>query len=115
MIELIVKILLISGTFFFLGTVVGLIRFPDFFTRVHAASKGDTLSSIMLLSGLAIYNLSENSFDSLLVSLKIVLIIAFVFIASPAAAHSLTEAGFLAGYRPWTNDLVDEKEKEEEK
>ena len=37
------------GLLFFLGAAVGLFRFPDFYTRIHAAGKGDTLSSLLIL------------------------------------------------------------------
>ena len=43
---------LISGVIFFVGATVGILRLPDFFTRIHAASKGDTASSLLLLFGL---------------------------------------------------------------
>ena len=48
--------LMIAGLFFFFATTIGVLRFPDFYTRMHAAGKGDTLSSLLILVGLAIYN-----------------------------------------------------------
>ncbi len=51
MLNIIVIFLMVLGLFFFLGTGVGLLRFPDFYSRMHAAGKGDTLSSILLLTG----------------------------------------------------------------
>ena len=41
----------ILGLVFFLGTAVGMVRFPDFYTRMHAAGKGDTLSTMLMLAG----------------------------------------------------------------
>ena len=43
-------ILISTGLVFFLGTTIGLLRFPDFYTRMHAAGKGDTLSTVMTVS-----------------------------------------------------------------
>ena len=44
-------ILISIGLLFFLGTAVGLLRFPDFYSRMHAAGKGDTLSTVLILLG----------------------------------------------------------------
>ena len=45
---------IVVGTFFFFTGVVGLLRFPDFFSRMHATGKGDTLGTIFFLAGLAL-------------------------------------------------------------
>ncbi|MGV1100701.1 monovalent cation/H(+) antiporter subunit G [Thiovibrio sp. JS02] len=93
---------MLLGLFFFFGTSVGLIRFPDFYSRMHAAGKGDTLSSILLLAGLALYNLHHLSVDTVLVSVKILFIVVFIFIASPTATHAIMDAGFEAKVKHWT-------------
>ena len=46
-------ILIFSGLIFFMGASVGLLRFPDFYTRMHAAGKGDTLSTILITAGMS--------------------------------------------------------------
>ena len=104
MIDIIVIFLLILGLFFFFATTVGLIRFPDFYSRMHAAGKGDTLSSLLMLSGLAIYNLFPISEGSLIVAVKIMLISVFVFMASPTATHAIIDAGYESGVKPWTKN-----------
>ncbi len=117
LINAVIIFLMSLGLFFFLGTSVGIIRFPDFYTRIHAAGKGDTLSSVLLLSGLAIYNLHHFSLDALLVSLKIISIIIFIFVASPTASHAIIDAGFEANVAPWERKERKERKnrKEEEK
>jgi len=100
--DTVVQILMLLGLVIFTGTTVGLIRFPDFYCRVHAAGKGDTLSTVLMLSGLALYNLHHFSLDNLLVSAKILLIVVFIFIASPTATHAIIDAGYEAGVRHWT-------------
>ena len=45
MMEILAYILISTGLIFFLGTTIGLLRFPDFYSRMHAAGKGDTLST----------------------------------------------------------------------
>jgi multicomponent Na+:H+ antiporter subunit G len=88
-------VLIVAGLFFFFATTIGILRFPDFYTRMHAAGKGDTLSSFLVLLGLALYHLSAPiSFETVLVSLKIMAIIPFVFLASPTATHAIIDAGY---------------------
>ena len=102
MLNVIIVTLMSLGLFFFFGTAVGLIRFPDFYTRMHAAGKGDTLSSVLLLTGLALYHLHHLSVETALVSLKIMSIVVFVFIASPTATHAIMDAGFEANVKHWS-------------
>lgn len=96
---------ILSGLFFFLGAAVGLIRFPDFYTRTHAAGKGDTLSSLLVLTGFAIYQLRDfQSFSTdwpiLLVILKLLGISAFVLLTSPTSTHALMDAGWEDQVKP---------------
>lgn len=104
MLDIIVIVFIVLGLVFFFGTAVGLIRFPDFYSRTHAAGKGDTLSSALLLTALALYNLHHLDLASLLVSLKIMGIVLFIFIASPTATHAIMNAGYESGVKPWTRE-----------
>ncbi len=101
MIDIIVTILLAGGAFFFLIGTIGILRFPDFYARLHAAGKCDTLAAILTLGGIALYNLNDFTFGNILVSGKVLAIIVFVFIASPTATHAITKAALLVGVRPW--------------
>ncbi|MDH4162615.1 MAG: monovalent cation/H(+) antiporter subunit G [Nitrospirota bacterium] len=95
--------LMIAGVFFFTTATIGLLRFPDCYTRMHAAGKGDTLGALLLLLGLALYNLNDGfSLAALLVSLKILSIAVFIFVANPTASHAIAKAAIDAGVRPWT-------------
>ena len=105
--EIVVVFLLLMGVFFFFGTTVGLIRFPDFYSRMHAAGKGDTLSSFILLLGLGLYSLHDLSVASLLVLAKILFISIFIFVASPTATHAIMDAGYEAAVKPWTKRKTD--------
>lgn len=100
----ITAILLFAGLFFFAVGVIGVLRFPDFYTRLHAAGKCDTLASILVLLAMALYNLNDLSLANVLVSLKIVAIATFVFIASPTATHAITEAALVTGVEPWVRN-----------
>jgi len=110
-IECVATFLIAVGLIFSLGTVVGILRLPDFYTRSHAASKGDTLSSLFLLTGIILFIIQDFSLVNVIVCVKILFIIAFLFIASPTAAHVLLRAAYRSGAQPWTKD--DEEEGEE--
>lgn len=99
--NIIVVILLICGLIFFTGGTVGLLRFPDFYSRLHPAGKLDTMGSLFIMIGLALFNLHHFSMGNLLTSLKLILIVVFVFMASPTAIHAIVDAGVRAGLRPW--------------
>ena len=73
----------ILGLVFFLGTAVGIVRFPDFYTRMHAAGKGDTLSTMLMLSGFGLVMMEDFSIGSWLLLLKILGIVLFIFITTP--------------------------------
>ena len=92
---IIIKILavmfMIGGLFFFLTATIGILRFPDFFTRLHATGKGDTLAVFLFLIGFSLYE------GFTLTSLKILIIAVFMFLAQPTATHALSRAGLRCG------------------
>ncbi len=108
MLDLVVILCIVVGLFFFFGTTIGILRFPDFYCRTHAAGKGDTLSVMLMLLGLALYNLHHLSWATVLVSGKILLISAIVLIASPTATHAIMDAGYESKVRHWLRE--DEEE-----
>ena len=91
------------GLLFFLGAAVGLFRFPDFYTRMHAAGKGDTLSSFLILAGFALITFDDFSAAGWLLLLKIFGIVLFIMLTSPTSTHALMRAGFEDGIEPVTN------------
>ena len=108
MIGIVSALLLAAGFFFFLATSIGIIRFPDFYCRMHAAGKGDTLSTLLMLTGLALLHVEHFSGAALLVSIKIMFIAVFIFLASPTACHAILDAGFSSGDAPWVRKDRDE-------
>ena len=103
-----VIVLMLTGIIFFYATTVGILRFPDFYSRMHAAGKGDTLSSLLMLLPLALYNFHEFDLTNLLVAMKILLIVIFIFMASPTATHAIVDAGFESDIKPWTKKPEEE-------
>jgi multicomponent Na+:H+ antiporter subunit G len=102
--NILVIVFLISGLLFFTGGAVGIIRMPDFYTRLHPAGKLDTMGILMTMTAVALYNLDDFSISTLLSSIKIILIVAFLFITSPTATHAIVDAGVRAGLGPWTKE-----------
>lgn len=96
--EIISSVLILGGVFFLALGAVGLIRFPDFYTRMHAAGKCDTLGSLLVVSGLAVYNgLALGSF-------KLIFIAVFIFLTSPTATHAIARAALKNDLPMWTKD-----------
>ncbi len=96
--EIVATLLICAGTFFFLTGTVGLLRLPDFYSRMHATGKSDTLGTLLSLLGLALYT------GLTLTSAKILFIAVFVFLTSPTATHALLRAAFDSKVPPWTKD-----------
>jgi multicomponent Na+:H+ antiporter subunit G len=84
----------ILGLVFFLGTAVGMVRFPDFYTRMHAAGKGDTLSTMLMLTGFGLVIMEDFSITSWLLLVKILGIVLFIFLTTPTSSHALMRAAF---------------------
>jgi len=102
--DIISSILLIAGVFFGLSGAVGLFKFPDFFTRVHAASITDSIAAILIIGGL----LLQTSFD--LNTAKLLFILAFLMITSPTASHALAKSARHGGLLT----MAEVKEKQQE-
>ena len=93
---------IIVGLIFFFGCVAGLVRFPDFYTRMHAAGKADTLSTALILVGFALFSLhQEVTPATLLVAAKILVICLFIMLTSPTSTHALMRAGYEDGIIPY--------------
>ena len=86
---------LLLGTLILIIAALGVARFPDFYSRLHAAGKGDTLGLALVLLGL----MAAAGFS--LVSLKLGFIVFFVFILNPTATHALARGAWVCGVRPW--------------
>jgi len=97
---------LVCGACFSLLAALGLLRFPDIFTRLHAATKAGTVGAGFVLLAVALA-----SFD-VSVALRALGGIAFIVLTSPIAAHLLARAAYLSGDRPSNITVVNELENE---
>ena len=97
--------LLALGIFFIIVASIGIIRFPDFFSRIHPAGKSDTLGQLLVLLGLIAYE------GFTLVSIKLLIIITFILIANPTATQAMAKAAFMAGLKPWKQKEVEKNDR----
>jgi len=87
-------VLLVSGGVFCIIGAAGLLRMPDFYTRVHAASITDTIGFGLLLLGMML----QAGFS--LVAAKLAIVGLLIFFASPTASHALVKAGMMRRVEP---------------
>lgn len=93
-IEVLSWLLIACGSFFVLVGAFGMVRMPDFFTRMQAASVIDTLGAGLLLTGLML----QAGFT--LVTLKLFFLIALLFFIGPVISHALAQAALHEGVKP---------------
>jgi multicomponent Na+:H+ antiporter subunit G len=86
--------LILGGGIFVVIGAVGILRMPDLFTRLHAASVGDTFGAGLMLIGMMVMA----GFS--LVTLKLLFLLLFLWFVGPVATHALARAALLAGVKP---------------
>ncbi|MEL7300368.1 MAG: monovalent cation/H(+) antiporter subunit G [Pseudomonadota bacterium] len=96
--ETIVALLLLLGGVLSLLAGVGILRLPDVFTRMHAATKVGTLGSGFIMAGAAVF------FGTSDVIIRAVLIVFFLLLTAPIGAHMIGRAALRLGITPWGED-----------
>jgi multicomponent Na+:H+ antiporter subunit G len=86
--NIIISIFIILGTFFFFVGVLGLIRMPDVFCRMHATTKSDTMGAGLIFIGLIIWQGMN------MISLNILIVLVFIWLTNPTAAHFIARSAF---------------------
>ena len=86
---------MLAGAVFFLAGTVGLLRFPDVYTRLHALTKADNVGLGLMLTGLAIQA------QSWAVVGKLLLIWFMVLLAGASVAYLISRGALQRGIRPW--------------
>lgn len=114
MLNTITYVLIGIGLFFNLMAGIGLLRFPDFYTRLHAGTKCTTFGSIFLIGAVVIQGIAAwsaggwGSFDSTLVFRGLIALGA-ILLTNPTGAHAIARAGYRSGVKP-VQAVVDELE-----
>lgn len=88
-------LMFIGGIFSIIGSL-GLVRFPDVYTRSHAQTVVNVGGVIFILLGVMI----ENFYSLILV--KALFLIIFIYVTSPVGTHAITKAAYLSGVKPAT-------------
>ena len=99
--EIIGYILIIIGILFDIFGCIGLVRFPDVYNRLQAATKCVTLGTIVLLIGVALAS------GSGAMAAKAIICAVFIILTSPTAAHAVAKGAYASGVELWENSVVD--------
>lgn len=102
MIDLLIALFLTVGGAFAAIAGLGVLRLPDVLIRMHASTKAGTLGVGLIVIGTAI------NFGDLVVATKAGLIILFLLITAPVAAHLIGRAAYRSGTQLWTRTAIDE-------
>ncbi|MCE7028903.1 monovalent cation/H(+) antiporter subunit G [Jiella avicenniae] len=95
-------LLIVAGSAFAAVAAFGILRLPDLYTRMHAASKAGSVGSGMMLLALALVSHSGPE------ALRAIAAIAFFLLTAPLSAHLLAKASYAVGYRLWPGSVLDE-------
>ena len=86
--------MIVAGSFFVIIGAVGILRFPDFWSRLHAASVTESAGMILLLIGMALQT------GWTLIAFKLGVIGIFMLITGPTSTHAVANAALVSGLRP---------------
>jgi multicomponent Na+:H+ antiporter subunit G len=100
--DLLVALLLLIGTLFVLLAGVGVFRMPDLFSRMQASTKAGTLGVGCLVLAVGLH------FGDLGIGVRALLIVAFLFITAPIAAHMIAQAAYFTDVPRWEGSVIDE-------
>lgn len=93
-IDILSWILLMIGCFLGISGAIGIFRFKEFYSRVHAASVTDTLFVFFIMAGLIL----QSGFT--LVSVKLIFAVGLLWLTSPLASHALVRSAYETGLKP---------------
>lgn len=97
---------ILAGSAGIVVSALGLVRLPDFYTRLHAGGVTDTLGAELMIIGLAI----QSGFS--LITVKLFIIGLFLFFTGPTATHATANAAWVAGLKPRLAERHDEPPKQ---
>ena len=100
--EVLPSIFLLVGAAFMFVAALGIVRFPDLFTRMHSASKAGSLGLGCILVGVA------SAYPTPIVIIKCVMVVLFIFLTTPVAAHMIGRAAYLLKVPLWKNTGINE-------
>ena len=99
--QIVAGVLVVAGAFFSVIAGIGVLRFPDVYSRMHAASKAGTVGSGAMLLALAILA------DDIGVATRAIAAIAFFLLTAPIAAHLLARVAYSTNLPLWNGSVMD--------
>jgi multicomponent Na+:H+ antiporter subunit G len=112
--EIIIYICIIIGLFVNAMSVVGLFRFPDIYTRLHAATKTTTFGSIFIVAAVIIESLIHYDQVNLTIIFHSAIALLVIIFTNPISAHAIARAAMLCGIKPYGVKINEFKIKEKE-
>jgi len=95
-------IVLLAGSLFVLMAAIGVLRLPDLYTRMHAASRAGAVGGGLILLAVAVLG------QDAAIAVRAVIGIVFLLLTTPLSAHLLARASYLAGYKPGSETVADD-------
>ncbi len=92
--DILTCICLVGGSFFVVVGAIGALRMPDVYTRSHAAGITDTMGALLILVGLMFQS------GLSLITVKLIFILVFLLLTSPASSHALNHTAWTSGLKP---------------
>ncbi|PKL35813.1 MAG: cation:proton antiporter [Spirochaetae bacterium HGW-Spirochaetae-1] len=99
--EITAYVLIGIGLFISSMSVVGLMRFPDIYTRLHAATKTTTFGSIFIVAGIILRNFVHTDNASIIIMVHAMLALLVIIFTNPISAHAIARASLLSGIKPF--------------
>jgi multicomponent Na+:H+ antiporter subunit G len=101
--DIVTALLVLAGSFLALTAALGVVRLPDLYTRMHASSKAGALGGGCLMAAVAVH------FDGVRVTVEAVLVLFFIVLTAPVAAHMLSQAGLRTGVPMTPNSVSNDR------
>ena len=101
--DLLSWMMLLAGAGFLLAGGIGVMRLPDLYTRIHAASLTDTLGTVLIMGGIMMQA------GLTLATIKLAVIVLFLLLTGPTATYALANAALLSGLTPGNPDVAEDQ------
>lgn len=86
MTDIIISILILLGTAFIFIASLGLFRFSDIYSRMHASTKATSFGILLIIIGIGLF------FNTAIIWLKALLVVVFIYLTAPLSAHSIAKS-----------------------
>lgn len=105
MVDLIAGVLVLLGAGFCLIAAIGMVRLPDLYVRMHAATKAGTLGVGLAMMAVVVFGVADGDFAAIW---RAVAAVVFIFLTAPIGAHLLARAAYATGVEMWQKSEIDD-------